>query len=574
MTTASNSAILDPVTNPVPTVAPQSKEDTTMSGATNKITALYCRLSQEDARLGESLSIENQKVILLEYAKKNHFPNPVFFVDDGYSGTNYDRPGFQSMLVEIEAGRVGIVITKDLSRLGRNSALTGLYTNFTFPQYGVRYIAINDNYDTIDPNSVNNDFAGIKNWFNEFYARDTSRKIRAVQKAKGERGVPLTVNVPYGYVKDPENPKHWLVDPEAAAIVKRIFSMCMEGRGPTQIANQLWADKVLTPTAYKLSHGRSTNAPAPEDPYRWDKRAVSLILERREYTGCTVNFKTYTNSIWDKKRHLNPVENQAIFPDTHERIIDDDVFEKVQEIRSQRHRMTRTGKSSIFSGMVYCADCGSKMQYGSSNNRDFSQDFFDCSLHKKNGSKCKGHFIRVKVLEGRVLSHVQRVTDYILRHEDYFRKVMEEQLRVESTEKLTVLKKQLARNEKRIVDLKRLFMKIYEDNASGKLSDDRFDMMSQSYDAEQKQLEEEALSIQQEIEVQEQQIENIEKFVQKAHKYVHIEELTPYALRELVSAIYVDAPDKSSGKRVQHIHIKYDGLGYIPLDELEAKEKA
>ena len=553
---------------------PQNKEDTTMSGATNKITALYCRLSQEDARLGESLSIENQKVILLEYAKKNHFPNPVFFVDDGYSGTNYDRPGFQSMLVEIEAGRVGIVITKDLSRLGRNSALTGLYTNFTFPQYGVRYIAINDNYDTIDPNSVNNDFAGIKNWFNEFYARDTSRKIRAVQKAKGERGVPLTVNVPYGYVKDPENPKHWLVDPEAAAIVKRIFSMCMEGRGPTQIANQLWADKVLTPTAYKLSHGRSTNAPAPEDPYRWDKRAVSLILERREYTGCTVNFKTYTNSIWDKKRHLNPVENQAIFPDTHERIIDDDVFEKVQEIRSQRHRMTRTGKSSIFSGMVYCADCGSKMQYGSSNNRDFSQDFFDCSLHKKNGSKCKGHFIRVKVLEGRVLSHVQRVTDYILRHENYFRKVMEEQLRVESSEKLTVLKKQLARNEKRIVDLKRLFMKIYEDNASGKLSDDRFDMMSQSYDAEQKQLEEESLSIQQEIEVQEQQIENIEKFVQKAHKYVHIEELTPYALRELVSAIYVDAPDKSSGKRVQHIHIKYDGLGYIPLDELEAKEKA
>jgi len=574
MTTAPNSAILDPVTNPVLTVAPQNKEDTTMSGATNKITALYCRLSQEDERLGESLSIENQKDILLDYAKKNHFSNPVFFVDDGYSGTNYDRPGFQSMLVEIEAGRVGIVITKDLSRLGRNSALTGLYTNFTFPQYGVRYIAINDNYDTIDPNSVNNDFAGIKNWFNEFYARDTSRKIRAVQKAKGERGVPLTVNVPYGYVKDPENPKHWLVDPEAAAIVKRIFSMCMEGRGPTQIANQLWADKVLTPTAYKLSHGRSTNAPAPEDPYRWDKRAVSLILERREYTGCTVNFKTYTNSIWDKKRHLNPVENQAIFLDTHERIIDDDVFEKVQEIRNQRHRMTRTGKSSIFSGMVYCADCGSKMQYGSSNNRDFSQDFFDCSLHKKNGSKCKGHFIRVKVLEGRVLSHVQRVTDYILRHEDYFRKVMEEQLRVESTEKLTVLKKQLARNEKRIADLKRLFMKIYEDNASGKLSDERFDMMSQSYDAEQKHLEEEALSIQQEIEVQEQQIENIEKFVQKAHKYVHIEELTPYALRELVSAIYVDAPDKSSGKRVQHIHIKYDGLGYIPLDELEAKERA
>ena len=538
---------------------------------TDKITALYCRLSQEDMQAGESESIQNQKLILQKYADEHHFFNTRFFVDDGFSGVSFEREGLQAMLHEVEAGNVATVITKDLSRLGRNYLKTGELIEIVFPEYEVRYIAINDGVDTA---REDNEFTPLRNWFNEFYARDTSRKIRAVQKAKGERGVPLTVNVPYGYVKDPENPKHWLVDPEAAAIVKRIFSMCMEGRGPTQIANQLWVDKVLTPTAYKLSHGLSTNSPAPEDPYRWDKRAVSLILERREYTGCTVNFKTYTNSIWDKKRHLNPVENQAIFPDTHERIIDDDVFEKVQEIRSQRHRMTRTGKSSIFSGMVYCADCGSKMQYGSSNNRDFSQDFFDCSLHKKNGSKCKGHFIRVKVLEGRVLSHVQRVTDYILRHENYFRKVMEEQLRVESSEKLTVLKKQLARNEKRIVDLKRLFMKIYEDNANGKLSDDRFDMMSQSYDAEQKQLEEESLSIQQEIEVQEQQIENIEKFVQKAHKYVHIEELTPYALRELVSAIYVDAPDKSSGKRVQHIHIKYDGLGYIPLDELEAKEKA
>ena len=226
-----------------------------MSGATNKITALYCRLSQEDARLGESLSIENQKAILLEYAKKDHFPNPVFFVDDGYSGTNYDRPGFQSMLVEIEAGRVGIVITKDLSRLGRNSALTGLYTNFTFPQYGVRYIAINDNYDTIDPNSVNNDFAGIKNWFNEFYARDTSRKIRAVQKAKGERGVPLTVNVPYGYVKDPQDKKRWIIDPEAASVVRVIFKLYLDGCGEDAIARIMEEEQLLNCTAYWASKG-------------------------------------------------------------------------------------------------------------------------------------------------------------------------------------------------------------------------------------------------------------------------------------------------------------------------------
>ena len=560
-------------TNPVLTVAPP-KEDSEMNGATNKITALYCRLSQEDERAGESLSIENPKDMLLRYAREHHFPNPTFFVDDGVSGVTYDRPGFQAMLAEIEAERVAVCITKDLSRLGRNSALTGLYTNFTFPQYGVRYIAINDNFDTINPNSTDNDFAGIKNWCNEFYARDTSRKIRAVNKAKGERGVPLTTNVPYGYLKGPDNPRRWKIDPVAADVVRRIFSMCMEGRGPKQIANQLKADKVLTPASYKALQGIKSPNKKPEDPYDWKSSTVVAILERREYTGCTVNFKTYTNSIWDKKQRDNPIEKQAIFPNTHERIIDDDVFEKVQEIRQQRHRMTRTGRSSIFSGLVYCADCGSKMLYGSSNNGDLDQDFFDCSLHRKSKEKCNGHFIRVKVLERMVLKHIQAVMGYILRHEDYFRTIMEKQLRVESCEQIRIRRKRLESNERRIAELKRLFIKIYEDNASGRLTDERYDMLSQTYEAEQKQLEAEAITLQQEIEVQERQNENIEKFIQKAHKYVGIEELDGYALRELVSAIYVDAPDKSSGKRVQHIHIKYDGLGFIPLNELMKKETA
>ena len=224
--------------------------------------------------------------MLLQYAREHHFPNPTFFVDDGVSGVTYDRPGFQAMLAEIEAGRVAVAIAKDLSRLGRNSALTGLYTNFTFPQNGVRFIAINDNYDTIDPNRVDNDFAGIKNWFNEFYARDTSRKIRAVQKAKGERGVPLTTNVPYGYVKDLENPRRWVVDPVAADVVKRIFDLCMKGRGPMQIANQLKADKVLTPSAYRALQGIKTPNKKPEDPCDWHSSTVVAILERREYTGC------------------------------------------------------------------------------------------------------------------------------------------------------------------------------------------------------------------------------------------------------------------------------------------------
>ena len=409
---------------------------------------------------------------------------------------------------------------------------------------------------------------------NEFYARDTSRKIRAVNKAKGERGVPLTTNVPYGYLKDPDNPRRWKIDPVAADVVRRIFSMCMEGRGPKQIANQLKADKVLTPASYKALQGIKSPNKKPEDPYDWHSSTVVAILERREYTGCTVNFKTYTNSIWDKKQRDNPVEKQAIFPNAHERIIDDDVFEKVQEIRQQRHRMIRTGRSSIFSGLVYCADCGSKMLYGSSNNGDLDQDFFDCSLHRKSKEKCNGHFIRVKVLERLVLKHIQAVMGYILRHEDYFRTIMEEQLRVESCEQIRIRRKRLESNERRIAELKRLFIKIYEDNASGRLTDERYDMLSQTYEAEQKQLEAEAITLQQRIEVQERQNENIEKFIQKAHKYVGSEELDGDALRELVSAIYVDAPDKSSGKRVQHIHIRYDGLGFIPLNELMKKETA
>ena len=577
----SNDVSLDinPESNPVQTVAPP-KEDNNMLRATDKITALYCRLSVEDTKEkggkdDPSNSIQHQQIMLMEYAKSQHFPNPTFFIDDGYSGVDFsNRPGFQKMLAEIESGHVEVVITKDLSRLGRNSSLTGLYINYTFPQYGVRYIAINDHFDTIDPNSTDSDIAGIKNWFNEWYSKDTSRKIRAVNKAKGERGERLTTNVPYGYKHDSDDPKKWVIDEEAAQVVKRIFALCMEGKGPSQIAALLEKEKVLNPTAYKQREGRKTPHQTPENEYRWHESTVAYILEYMEYTGCTVNFKTYTNSIWDKKQRETPVEKRASFPNTHERIIDDDMFEKVQEIRQQRHRMIRTGRSSIFSGLVYCADCGSKMLYGSSNNGDLDQDFFDCSLHRKSKEKCNGHFIRVKVLERLVLKHIQVVMGYILHHEDYFRTIMEEQLRVESCEQIRIRRKRLESNERRIAELKRLFIKIYEDNASGRLTDERYDMLSQTYEAEQKQLEAEAITLQQEIEVQERQNENIEKFIQKAHKYVGIEELDGYALRELVSAVYVDAPDKSSGKRVQHIHIKYDGLGFIPLNELMKKETA
>ena len=560
--------------NPVQTVA-QSKEDNKMLRATDKITALYCRLSVEDTKDEKkngkedlSNSIQNQKAMLLQYARDHRFPHPTFFIDDGYSGVTYDRPGFQKMLDEIEAGHVGVVITKDLSRLGRNSALTGLYINYTFPQNDVRYIAINDHFDSINPNSTDSDIAGIKNWFNEFFAKDTSRKIRAVQKAKGERGERLTVHVPYGYMKNPENPKEWIIDEEAAQVVKKIFTLCMNGRGPSQIADQLEKDKILTPTAYKNKQGVKTPHTEPENPYRWHESTIVNILERKEYIGATVNFKTYTNSIWDKKQRENPEENRVIFYNTHPAIIEQEVFDKVQEIRQQRHRRTATGKSSPFSGLVFCADCKQKLYYSTTKYFEKRQDFFICSTHRANKDKCSGHYIRAVVLEDLVWNHMKEVISYVTRYEAHFRVEMEQKLRLQSEETIRVYKKRLAQAEKRIGELDRLFIKIYEDNAKGKLNDDRFAMMSKTYEDEQAQLKVEIVNLQKEIEVQERQIEDLEQFIQRARRYTDITELTPYALRELVKAVYVEAPDKSSGKRKQRVHIEYDLVGYIPVDEL------
>ena len=566
--------------NPVQTVA-QPKENNKMLRATDKITALYCRLSVEDTKDEKkngkedlSNSIQNQKAMLLQYARDHRFPHPTFFIDDGYSGVTYDRPGFQKMLDEIEAGHVGVVITKDLSRLGRNSALTGLYINYTFPQNDVRYIAINDHFDSINPNSTDSDIAGIKNWFNEFFAKDTSRKIRAVQKAKGERGERLTVHVPYGYMKNPENPKEWIIDEEAAQVVKKIFTLCMNGRGPSQIADQLEKDKILTPTAYKNKQGVKTPHTEPENPYRWHESTIVNILERKEYIGATVNFKTYTNSIWDKKQRENPEENRVIFYNTHPAIIEQEVFDKVQEIRQQRHRRTATGKSSPFSGLVFCADCKQKLYYSTTKYFEKRQDFFICSTHRANKDKCSGHYIRAVVLEDLVWNHMKEVISYVTRYEAHFRVEMEQKLRLQSEETIRVYKKRLAQAEKRIGELDRLFIKIYEDNAKGKLNDDRFAMMSKTYEDEQAQLKVEIVNLQKEIEVQERQIEDLEQFIQRARRYTDITELTPYALRELVKAVYVEAPDKSSGKRKQRVHIEYDLVGYIPVDELIKAKQA
>ena len=572
---------IDNETNPVQTVAPTNKEENEMLGATDKITALYCRLSVEDTKDDKkkgnedpSDSIQHQQLMLMQYAKSNRFPNPTVFIDDGFSGVTYDRPGFQKMMAEIEAGNVGTVITKDLSRLGRNSALTGLYINYTFPQYGVRYIAVNDHFDTINPNSTDSDMAGIRNWFNEFFAKDTSRKIRAVNKAKGERGERLTVNVPYGYKSDSDDKTKWIIDEEAAGVVKRIFSLCMEGKGPSQIAALLEKEKVLNPTAYKQREGRKTPHQTPENEYRWHESTVAYILEYMEYTGCTVNFKTYTNSIWDKKQRETPVENRKVFYNTHPAIISLEVFDKVQEIRQQRYRRTATGKSSMFSGVGFCDDCKQKLYYSTTSYFEKRQDFFICSTHRVNKDKCSGHYIREVVLEREVWKHVQEVISVVTRYEAYFRSEMEQKLRLQSEEKLRVAKKRMAQAEKRIGELDRLFLRSYEDNVSGKIDDERFAMLNRNYTEEQKKLKEEVISLQQEIEEQERKAEDLEQFIQRVKRNSELTELTPYALHELVKAVYVEAPDKSSGKRKQKIHICYDLVGFIPVDILAKAEQA
>ena len=501
----------------------------------------------------------------MQYAREHHFPNPTFFVDDGVSGVTYDRPGFQAMLAEIEAGRVAVAIAKDLSRLGRNSALTGLYTNFTFPQNGVRFIAINDNYDTIDPNRVDNDFAGIKNWFNEFYARDTSRKIRAVQKAKGERGVPLTTNVPYGYVKDLENPRRWVVDPVAADVVKRIFDLCMKGRGPMQIANQLKADKVLTPSAYRALQGIKTPNKKPEDPCDWHSSTVVAILERREYTGCTVNFKTRKKSYKSKKTLYLPMEERKIFPDTHPAIIDRETWERVQELRKHKRRPAKHAeRQGLFSGLLYCADCGSKLHFATGKNMTPAQDCYRCSRYKSNTGDCTMHYIREVVLRDLVLEHLRQTIAFVSAYEDEFIKLVTDKNMAEQRKATAQKQRELAQAERRIGELDRLFQRVYEDNISGKLTDERFSKLSAAYEDEQRTLTARVKVLHAELDKEQEQAGNIAQFVALVKRYTDLQELTPSVLNEFIERITVSAPDKSSGHRVQKIHIKYHFVGVLP----------
>ena len=526
----------------------------------DNITALYARLSQEDALDGESNSIANQKKILLKYATDNHFSNPTFFIDDGVSGVTFDRPGWNEMIRLAEAGKVQTVIVKDMSRMGRDYLKVGYYTESFFAERDIRYIAINDG---VDSDKGDNDFTPFRNLFNDFYARDTSKKIRAVMRAKGNAGEHLCTNPPYGYMKDPADKKKWMVDEEAAEIVKRIFDLCIAGKGPMQIAKLLTAEHILT---VKAHYAQRAGKPLPEEPYHWDPKSVAGILERPEYTGCTVNFKTYSKSHKLKKRLHNVPENQRIFPNTQPAIIDEQVFARVQELRENKRRPAKQAeRQGLFSGLLYCADCGSKLHFATGKNMTPQQDCYRCSRYKSNTGDCTMHFIREETLKLFVLQRIFDVTALFFDDAMAFEEAAKKQHFQEAEKEAQKRKREIAQAEKRIAELDRIFKRIYEDDISGTISHERFLKLSTDYEAEQRELTEQVKTWREVVEIFEQDRSDFDSFAAIVRKYVGIRELTPTIVNEFVKKIIVHAPDKSSGHRRQKIELVWNFIGEVNL---------
>ncbi|WP_303971508.1 recombinase family protein [Faecalicoccus pleomorphus] len=537
-----------------------------MNQQPDKITALYCRLSQDDALDGESNSITNQKNLLSRYAADHGFKNTMFFVDDGYSGTNFQRPGFQEMMKYVEDYSVSTLIVKDLSRLGREYSYMGRLQDFIFPAYDVRFIAINDDVDSARDE---NDFAVFKNVFNDYYAKDTSKKIRAVVKMRGEAGEHLASNPPYGYIKDPQDKKNWIVDGEAAKVVRHIFDLCIEGKGPMQIAKVLTRERVLTVTAY---NAKQKGLSMPDNLYQWNGNAVVKILERPEYLGCTVNFKTYTKSLKFKKRMENPKENQRVFEGTQPPIIERGQWARVQELRKNKRRPTKTGKTSMFSGLVRCADCGAKLYFCTCNTyKDDTQDHFVCSNYKSNTGSCQIHFIREVTLQKRVLECVQRTLTYVRAYRDDFIHNMLAQDEASRKAELAQKRKALSGAQKRMEELDKIIQRLYEDSVFGKLSDERFQKLSAQYEAEQIEIKTLASVLEREIEDDAKQAVDVERFLNLAERYSELQELDAATVNELIDRIVIHNPERIDGRKHVAIEVFFTYVGRIriPLQKPE-----
>ena len=527
---------------------------------------LYERLSRDDNLEGESYSIGNQKKLLTKVAKEKGYTNLVHFMDDGISGVTMDRPGFVDMIRQLEEGRAAAVFVKDLSRLGRNYIEVGRLTEEFFPEHDIRLVAVSDNIDTAEGE---NEMAPIRNLFNEWYARDISKKRRISNKIKGNAGEPMG-QPPYGYMKDPDNPKRWIVDDEAALVVKRIYSMTLDGLGTEQIAAQLERDGILTPRAYWLQKGVKRPGKGKQlPPTRWNSSTITKILSLQEYCGDILNFKTYSKSYKNKKRIDNDRENWVVFKDVHEPIIDRAVWEQVQQKRgTRRRRRTGDGEKNMFSGLLVCADCGNNLHYHF-NQGNPEIKYFNCSNYKGNRGTCTStHYVRVDFLEQVVLGEIKRLTKFASHYEDDFVKAVmgSSQQSVALDRKLK--EKELVALQARDEELDGLFERIYEDNVSGKLSDDRFSKMSRRYEDEQKEISERIKALRAEMDKLSSKAVTADMFISTVRKYTRAKALTPRMLNELIDRIKVHQAEKIDGEWVQHLTIHYNCVGAIFIPEV------
>ena len=542
------------------------------------ITALYCRLSVEDIKdedgkkkkkdkEDESNSISNQKQILLDYCKKHGYTNTMFFVDDGISGTSFDRNDFNRMQRMVEEGKICRIIVKDLSRFGREQVEAGRLTQIVYPSLGVTFISIQENINSSTGEGM--EMLPFYNIFNEWYAAQTSKKIRAVWQSKADNGKRVSPVVPYGYKKDETDKEKWLIDEPAAEIVKKIYSLCLAGRGPLQIAKQLEREKVLVPTAYFESVGSKTRNATPLDLYAWHPSAVVGILENRQYTGCAVNFKTTTVSYKVHTRIINPVEDYQIIPNMQEPIINEDIWLRVQELRKSRRRNTATGRTSLFSGLVYCPDCGSKLHFCASKSLRRDQEFFRCANYKDGRGSCKIHFIRDVVLEKVVLEAVRNLADFVKCHEPVFLYMLARKNDTMRQQERKRLERVIERGTRRISEIDKLIEAAFERNVLGKLEDDRYERMVKNYAQEQRELIAEVQESKVVLQKAEQQVVDLRLLLRTLRELTEVKELTPTLVNSLIERIEIHNNDKSGG----HCYVKVDiyftaaGMIDIPTEE-------
>ena len=528
--------------------------------AKDSITALYCRLSVDDELNGESNSITHQKEMLEEYAQKNNFYNIKFYVDDGYSGTNFNRPAFKELIKNIDSGIVGTVIVKDMSRLGRDYLKVGYYSEVYFGEAGVHFIAVNDNVDnTIENDS---DFTPFRNIMNEWYAKDTSKKVRAVIRAKGMSGKSTCNCPPYGYIKDENG--NWLVEKEAAEIVKKIYRLCIEGYGPMQISKKLNAQKAISPVVWKNKVGWKYKLEKVDHPELWTVSAIRRILSNPIYLGNTVNFRTKKKSYKSHSVVYLPKDEWVIFEDTHEAIIDRDTFDTVQKLREGvRRRVSIDGEMSIFSGLLYCADCGAKMYLN--RHRGSEKDAFNCASYRKEKERtCTSHYITLHAIEDIVLYDLQRVLGMAKGQETEFVSMLQEKNKKMTKSDLSEKAKECDEAEKRIAVLDRIIQNIYEDKVSGTLSEERFIKLSKNYESEQAELTDKVKFLKEELMAVQKETADINKFMRLIKRYTEITELNAEIVRTFIDKIYVHKGEKAQGGHRQTIEIIYNCVGAIP----------